>query len=829
MYPLNILEEELKLKVAQDWFSTYDTTRIHGKIDFAVADKQDFFGEIHSYLWAEAKKGKSNLHHSIVQLLLTIGKARSFEQLTPPNYLGAFDATQIGFVPYSEVLDIFYMNDFNWNVRPSDHETKEFKLILERVEDILAQNTYIFRWAEDAKELSRFVKKNFILGNSKTQRVAITKTNFISVYNKWCERVMPTIAINWESAKKHNILRGDFYLADLLAQDGYTIKEQLNVILRKQKYEMNKRANEYGAFSSDTVEFTDGMKAYNEFWLTYERPPRREIWSYFVERRDLLVPQDVRERKGSYFTPRIWVEKAHEYLALEFGDDWQDEYYVWDCAAGTGNLLVGLSNKYNIWASTLDLADVKVMHDRIANGANLVKEHVFQFDFLNDEFDDPKLPKSLKDIISDPEKRKKLIILINPPYAEAGNKKQLSGRGKNKEKTATDNRIYYKYRDAIKQAAGELFALFLIRIYRELSLCKIAEFSTLKTLQSPNFQKFRQEYRAKLGRFFVVPADTFDNVRGQFAIGFKIWHTDQEQLFTEAEGTVINRQGECIMHKGFYAPDKRVLIGQWLAQHRHPVTIHLGMMESGRNDFQHRNLINIQHIVSDSSHALTLTLTLTNIQIGAIFFAVRWCIEADWLNDKDQFYYPNDGWQRDAEFQSDCLAYTLFHNQNRISSTEGVNHWIPFTEEEVKAPERFESHFMTDFIRGKLKPKKSASHSPEVETQTLDFESGQVSVQTEHYVQSFEPLSFSPEAKAVFDAGRELWRYYMAQSGANANASLYDIKAHFQGFSEKNGKRKMNTSSEDEQYQTLISTLRSAVRQLGEKIQPKVYAYGFLR
>lgn len=281
------------------------------------------------------------------------------------------------------------------------------------------------------------------------------------------------------------------------------------------------------------------------------------------------------------------------------------------------------------------------------------------------------------------------------------------------------------------------------------------------------------------------------------------------------------------MHKGFYAPDKRVLIGQWLAQHRLPVTIHLGMMESGRNDFQHRNLINIQHIVSDSSHALTLTLT--NIQIGAIFFAVRWCIEADWLNDKDQFYYPNDGWQRDAEFQSDCLAYTLFHNQNRISSTEGVNHWIPFTEEEVKAPERFESHFMTDFIRGKLKPKKSASHSPEVETQTLDFESGQVSVQAEHYVQSFEPLSFSPEAKAVFDAGRELWRYYMAQSGANANASLYDIKAHFQGFSEKNGKRKMNTSSEDEQYQTLISTLRSAVRQLGEKIQPKVYAYGFLR
>jgi hypothetical protein len=38
---------------------------------------------------------------------------------------------------------------------------------------------------------------------------------------------------------------------------------------------------------------------------------------------------------------------------------------VWDCAAGTGNLLTGLTNKYNIWASTLDTQDVDVMYERI--------------------------------------------------------------------------------------------------------------------------------------------------------------------------------------------------------------------------------------------------------------------------------------------------------------------------------------------------------------------------------------------------------------------------------------------------------------------------------
>ena len=54
-------------------------------------------------------------------------------------------------------------------------------------------------------------------------------------------------------------------------------------------------------------------------------------------RRDLLVPQDVRERKGSFFTPKIWVEKSQQYLADVLGENWQDEYYIWDCCAGTGN------------------------------------------------------------------------------------------------------------------------------------------------------------------------------------------------------------------------------------------------------------------------------------------------------------------------------------------------------------------------------------------------------------------------------------------------------------------------------------------------------------
>jgi len=197
----------------------------------------------------------------------------------------------------------------------------------------------------------------------------------------------------------------------------------------------------------------------------------------------------------------------------------------------------------------------------------------------------------------------------------------------------------------------------------------------------------------------------------------------------------------------------------------------------------------------------------------SIYISVRHCIDQTWLNDRDQFLYPNDGWETDTEFQNDCLAFTLFHSQNRITSKEGINHWIPFTEQEVNAQEKFESHFMTDFIKGKPKPPHKSPF-----TLSILFEP-EVSYNR-------APLKFSEEATAVFDAGRELWKYYHRQPNCNVNASLYDIKEHFQG---RNEKGKMNNRSEDETYMNLIGNLRDALTQLAKKIEPKVYEYGFLK
>ena len=146
------------------------------------------------------------------------------------------------------------------------------------------------------------------------------------------------------------------------------------------------------------------------------------------------------------------------------------------------------------------------------------------------------------------------------------------------------------------------------------------------------------------------------------------------------------------------------------------------------------------------------------------------------------------------------MAFTLFDDSNNISIKFGVNHWIPFTEQEVNAQEKFASNFMTDFINGKLKAEQSNGLLFDKNAETGIYDN--------------QPRQFSDEAAAVFNAGRELWKYYHGQTGANVNASLYDIREYFQG---RNDKGRMNSRSIDETYTKLIGDLRGKLNLLAEK------------
>lgn len=867
MYPINLPEEELKNKVAADFFSsnpqseiikldkeqkallkTLDSTQILGRIDFCISYNAKTLFQPINFLWAEAKKGnKANIIESFIQLILTIGKEKTYENNLPPLFLGAFDCEKIAFIPYHELDSIFTQNDFNWNVPPSNHDTKEFKTLYALAKELLESKKLQFNFKSDSKELQSFIQANFTLNNKNITKIPITKNNFTTIYQKWLTSVAPSIGIDWNLAKKAGILDADFYLADLLSAENQSLLDKLFVVLKQTHYEFNKTTTFMGTQQKDTASFNDNQKAHTAFWNLYERPPKEEYWSYIIDRRDLLVPSDIRERKGAFFTPQTWVGKAQSYLEKALGENYQSEYYIWDCAAGTGNLLTNLTESHRLYASTLDKADVEIMQELSSeNALHLLPKHIFQFDFLNDEFFDTicekhqkeglnfadekcekcqksKVPKSLQEILKDEAKRKKLIIFINPPYAEAGTTAQTTGTGKNKDGVALGNATYERYKDSMGKASNELFAQFFFRIYKEIPHCHLAAFSTLKYVNSSNFIKFRKTFKAKFLKGFITPAYTFDNVKGNFPIGFLVWNLAQSQVIKSITLDIFNDSGAGLGKKKFYTMQNTTAnIGKWIAGYRikNP-PLHLAMLNSGRVDFQNQKLVYIKHYVGDESHALTLTLT--NLIPCAVFFAVRHCIPHTWINHNDQFLNPNKKWEKDTEFQNDCLIFMLFHRKNRITCKEGINHFIPFSEKELNAAEALESHFMLEFIQGKIK----ISNKKKKGQQEFNFQSDEL----EDTFIPTKPLEFSHEAKEVFKAAKELFKHYHEQAkdetNYNPNAALYDIKAHFQGFNDK-GKMNPPQKAKDEAYKDKLGELNYALKNLAKKIEVKVYEYEFL-
>ncbi|MBZ7958066.1 hypothetical protein [Campylobacter molothri] len=807
---IHLSEEPLKSKIKDTYFTKFSYSG--SKIDFTITYKHKNLGEI-NLLWAEAKKGESDIKKSFIQLILTIGKYKFYTEQTP-NLLCAFDGIKMAFLPFIKIQEVFYQNDIDFSVTPSNHKSEQFLKLLKQLNTIL-EEAQIFYYEKNDEELKAFIKEN--LTSENISKFKIDKNNFVSIYYKWSKSVKDSISIDWDLAKKSGIIDADFYLADLLSKDNVSIVEKLFAVLKKDYYEFNEKKTELGSIIAEKTGFKDHQKAHKEFWAIYERPPREEFWDYIIKRRDLLVDQDIRERKGAFFTPRIWVDKACEYLSKTFGEDYEDEYYIWDLAGGTGNLLANFTNKKNIFCSTLDKADIDVIHERIKNGANLFEKQVFQFDFLNDEFFDEcdnkgniikksKLPLNLQEILKDENKRKKLIIFINPPYAEVG----LSSGGINKTGVQYSS-IYDKYKDILGKSSRELFAQFFIRIYCEIEGAILASFSKLKYVNSTNFIKFRESFKAKFLKGFITPAYTFDNVKGNFPIGFLIWDTSKKEEIKKIKLDVFNENGNFLGKKNFFSYKNSLFINQWLDSFCKNINSKkvIIFFNAKANDFQHNNRICFGSSKKSFGNGdINLKIYISNLINIAIYFSVRHAIAATWINDRDQFLYPNKLYDKDDEFKSDCLAFMLFHGQNRISSKEGINHFIPFSEKELNiTKEAFESDFMYKFINGKIKDENSL------------------------FGDELAKIEFSPQAKELLKAGKELFKYYHTHSEDKnylVNASFYDIKEFFQGRDEK-GKMNTPAKAKDEHYKFLLSQLNESLNTLAKKIEPKIYEYGFLK
>ena len=81
-------------------------------------------------------------------------------------------------------------------------------------------------------------------------------------------------------------------------------------------------------------------------------------------------------------------------------------------------------------------------------------------------------------------------------------------------------------------------------------------------------------------------------------------------------------------------------------------------------------------------------------------------------------------------------------------------------------------------------------------------------------IEYLKHLSFSVEARKVFNEAKNIYKYYHSQNNSFVNASFYDIREYFQGHDNKG---KMNSSSEDKTYCELLNNFKDEILSDAEK------------
>ncbi|MFM0512070.1 hypothetical protein [Paraburkholderia sp. RL17-373-BIF-A] len=758
-------------------------------------------------VWFEAKDtGKHSTYAQFTQLLHYVQVALDAGEYIPP-FLAVIDTEKAAIMRSADVIPFLAKKTIKWGKSASKY-TQE---ALEGISAHIGTHFVSFRLATNESEFIQTLKTAIKSGD--IIRTQITPANLKQVYDKWVSMIGREI----KGAKEDDYTL--LFYADVM-HDGQVESyqnlparlAQVNnapaFILHGQLYELGNR------------------EGYRQFWAIYHRPPKAEYRDYLLERRDSLIPLDERMYKGAYYTPLAVVDRAYDQLNELLGPNWQKDYIVWDMCCGVGNLEVKHANPRNIFMSTLDDADLKMMQSTKTCAAATR----FQYDYLTDDLAEDgsidytrtnKLPKALRDAIAN---GKKILALINPPYAESTNADNTLGEGGGDSKAAVASTMMGRSMGDYGYAARELYIQFLVRIAREIPNATVACFSKLKHVNAPNFQKFRQLWPARYMGGFIVHSRAFEGLKGDFPIGFLVWKLEQkakkgiklEQISTN----VLDRNAQPIGTKTFHALASAHLLGEWIQRPKPnnedalPLAHAFWPTKSTKDvrgtkwaDDAIGGMIckgsDMQN-ASDSTALLSspycsaggFYITRQNIDQVAVVFAARRATKHTWINDRDQFLAPTG--PLPEEFVTDCLIWTLFNIRNYTASAADlqwngrkwdlVNHFIPFTEDDVGSPDRFDSDFMVQHLA----------------TKTLSI-----------------------EALATLEEGRKLWSKYFEHTDNHKVRAEWRLDRPDVGWYQVRNVLKLRNESGDYPPVNLVG-FQQAYAALGEKLRPDVYNYGLL-
>lgn len=755
-------------------------------------------------IWFEAKDNHNiSTYQMFTQLLHYVQQALNKGEEIPP-FLCVIDVKKAAIMKTSDVIPFLEKKTIKWGKSASAYTSDALEVVSSYI------GTYIVSYKIETSEEEFINAVKNAIKTGEIIRAHITPDNLKQVFDKWVKMIGSEIRDVMED--NYALLFFSDIMSDGLQSTDYDLPAQL----------LHKGAAPVFALNGVLHELNN-KEGYRQFWSIYNRPPKKEYRNYILERRDSLIPLDERSFKGAFYTPLDVVDIAYDKLSEALGKNWQKNYIVWDMCCGVGNLEVKHSNHRNLFMSTLDSADVDVMKAT----KTCVAAYRFQYDYLNDDIRNDgsidysitnKLPMALQNAIAS---GKKILILINPPYGETGSGIGKGSLNKKEVEKTQINTLMKSHQTGY--ASKELFVQFLIRISQEIPNATVAIFSKLKYVNAPNFEKFRAFWNAAFLGGFIVHSKAFDGLKGNFPIGFLIWKTNQNSPKKTPMTTILvdvyDKKSQLVGEKHFYNLPNKNFLNCWIEKPKtnqetalplsNAVTISrnprikkscenmIGYLYASNNDLQHAGQETlISSSIYTGGNGGGLYITAENLWKIAIVFTVRRVIRPTWKNDRDQFLQPNK--PLSDEFKNDCLMWMLFNGSNLTASANDIewnggkwniiNHFIPFTENEVGSPERFESDFMVQYLNNKKNSK---------------------------------------ESREVLNDARELWKSYFEYTDVRSVRDELKLNRTDVGWYQVRKALQARNDSGDF-VPISFKSFEKSYRELSEKIQPLVYDLGFL-
>ena len=607
-----------------------------------------------------------------------------------------------GFCIVTDVLEKYLLDDsIDWSFAPSSAAVKNPELFkkLKDDEEIIPYHFKINR----SFKFSDIILKMFNFDEGNLNKMSISIDNIDSVFKEFKENVLKEkgLTTHQEVSLFMNILLDTDSENNFLREDKSLYYTSVNGI---EKVKVN-------------------VKRFKSFFNHYQDQFTLKEKDNLVKICDRLIEDENRRREGAFFTPTAWVNEAHTMIESELGEDWRDEYVVWDCCSGTGNLTRDYKFR-ELYCSTLLQEEID-----ITKGNDINPEAVhFKYDFLElDEAtldrlkgkkqgnqalgkffrnlrkdEDILLPESLLKAL---EGNKKIVFFINPPYGAAQNSNRIIGNHKSGIAYSSINEIMKS--DKIGASSQQLYAQFLYRII----LCKekynldnvvIATYTKPLFLSGFTYKRFRDrflsEFKYKSGMMFK--ASHFDDVSEQWGVSFTIWksgNSKSKNEFVMELKDIINDKIEGIGEKTIYNLDNSQRANDWVREeirglktHKECIQLTSGLNPNLDGDLRgsdlensigyllvksnnvYENAIGVSLLSSPYSNGNGLSILSSNYKKCVSLFTARKSIKGNWINDKDEYFAPDANHPEYNQWNDDAIIYSLFNTSSNQSSLRDI-------------------------------------------------------------------------------------------------------------------------------------------------------------